>query len=468
MSFIGRFPETRKLRELYQTKESNLVVIYGRRRVGKSTLVEEFIRDKPSLSFEGLESVDTQAQLKQVMHDIVGQTRDQYLSSVQFESWASVFDYLTAYFARQENKTVLFMDELQWLAVNRTLLVSLIKKYWDKQWKNQNVMLILCGSVSSYMAKRVINSKALYGRINWELCLQPLLPNETFKLLDGKRGKQETFLYSLVLGGIPKYLQEIKKSKSFDQNINELFFTKNALFVEEYNRVFYSQFKEYRTYEAIANYLKDKPRSLDEIAKALKLSSGGSMTYYLDNLEKAAFITSYVPYDKGLNSKLKKYKLTDEYLRFYFKYIMPNLKLIKTNQKRNLFSQLIKPTWLPWLGFSFENFCLKYANELAEFMGFADMVTHWGPYFSQGSEGFQIDLLYKRIDNVITVCEIKFHSQPIGVTVIKEVERKCQLLKVSRGYTIEKAIISRYGTDESVKALEYFHYDIMVEDFFKD
>jgi uncharacterized protein len=206
--------------------------------------------------------------------------------------------------------------------------------------------------------------------------------------------------------------------------------------------------------------------TLDQVAKKLHMPSGGGIKFYLNNLENANFITHYIPYDKTTNSKLIKYKLTDEYLRFYFQYIAPYLKLIQQNSRHNLFSQIVKPKWESWLGFAFENYCLKHAYYLAEIMGFADVVLQWGPYFTSGDNAFQVDLIYTRQDNVITLCEIKYHAKPLDISIIKEVERKCQLLKIPKGYTLERALISRFGVDDTVTALAYFHHVISVEDLY--
>lgn len=468
MLFVGRESEFEELSRLYKTSDSKLIVLYGRRRVGKSTLVEKFIHNKNYLRFEGLENLRTAGQINQFIEDLGTQLNDPILKQTKLNSWLPLFDYLTRIFAEnKKNKYILFLDEFQWLAAGQTKLVSIIKKYWDIHWSKQNVMLILCGSVSSFMVKKVILSKALYGRINWELCLQPLNPIESFQLLDNKRNELEILLYSLILGGIPKYLREIDTRKSLDQNINKLFFTQNGIFTNEYQRIFYSQFKEHSNYELIVRKLRDKPLSLDQIAKHLKITSGGGIKFYLDNLEKALFITSYVPYDKNDNSKLKKYKLTDEYLRFYLKFVEPNLKLISYNRQRNLFQQVVKSSWHSWLGYAFENFCLKNAYYLAILMGFSDYVLQWGPYFHRGDDHFQIDLIYLRNDKVITLCEIKFHDKPISVSVVAEVERKCKLLELRRGYTLEKALISLYGPDQSLEELNYFDYCLQINDFFK-
>ena len=152
---------------------------------------------------------------------------------------------------------------------------------------------------------------------------------------------------------------------------------------------------------------------------------------------------------------------------FILKYVVPHLKLIKNNTSRNLFSTIIKPLWQPWLGFAFENFCMKNAQYLADLMGFGDQALQWGPLFHQGDTTFQIDLVYLRHDNVITVCEIKYHSKPIGTDIIPEMERKCALITVPRGFTLEKALISRFGADPSLQASQYFHHCISIDNFFQ-
>jgi hypothetical protein len=275
-------------------------------------------------------------------------------------------------------------------------------------------------------------------------------------------------MYLLTFGGIPKYLNEIDTRKSFDQNINTLLFTEGGFLVNDYQKVFYSQFKEYQTYEAIVRCLKSQPCTLEEIAHQLKMSSGGGVRSYLRNLEKASFVTSFIPYDKPSSSKLIKYKLTDPYLRFYFKYIEPHHKLITANRSRNLFTELVKPHWQPWLGYAFENYCVTHAMSLAKIMGFESHVIHFGPYFKRGDEGFQVDLIFVRNDRVITVCEIKFYDKPVPITVVHEMDKKCRLIAIPKGYTLEKALISRAGPEKALRELEYFHHYVEVSDLFKN
>jgi hypothetical protein len=204
---------------------------------------------------------------------------------------------------------------------------------------------------------------------------------------------------------------------------------------------------------------------LQEIGQKLSIPSGGGLKLYLDNLEKSQFISSYNPFDKD-QSRLKKYQLTDEFLRFFFKYVRSHLKIINSNTKRNLFSELVLPKWIPWTGLAFENFCLKNATFIAEKLGFSTQVANCGPYFKRGDKSFHIDLIYMRLDRTVTLCEIKYYDKELEPGIIAEVEKKCALLAIPRGYILERCLISRFGPSRSLKAAGYFHHCLEVDDFF--
>ena len=350
------------------------------------------------------------------------------------------------------------------MAAGRSKLVSLLKYFWDNQWKANNIMLILCGSIASFMVKKVIRSKALYGRITVNILLKGLGPGEAAHLFQKKKCKEEILKYILIFGGVPKYLEEVNMNQSFNQNINRLCFNKNGTMLTEIEKIFYNQFREVKTYLNIVMVLGTGMRTFGEISTKLKIATGGGLKQYIDNLENAEIIRSFVPFDRGAKSKLKKYVLTDEYLIFYFKYIKPNIQTIMDGISNRLFETLTKDSFNTWLGFAFERFCIKNAEFLADIMGFKDEVLLALPYYGKKDDRFQIDLLFKRADNVITVCECKYHKKAIGTKIIPEIERKCSLFKTPRGYTIEKALVSLYGPDESLKDARYFSHYITLDD----
>lgn len=465
--FVGRQKELTLLEDAYSSPKSELVVIYGRRRIGKSCLIHHFAQEKPRFfAFEAVEGETTQNQIHHFTTALRKYTGELLLDIINFKHWEQVFSYMTERLILPGNgnqKTIIFFDELQWMAAGRTKLVSLLKYYWDNHWKDKHVLLILCGSVASFMTRKVLKSNALYGRINLEILLKGLPADEAARLFRGKRSKEEILKYLMVFGGVPKYLEEIKLDRSFNQNMNLLCFSPHGPMVNEVERLFYSQFRETQTYRKIVELLKTGIFSLEEISRRVGFASGGGLKFYLQNLEQAEIIRSFIPFGKGSKSKFKKYALFDEFLYFYFKYMEPNQRLLAEGESDRLFETLTQESFHMWMGFAFERFCLRHSGLLAQRMGFRDEVLLATPHFGKGDQKFQVDLLYQRADRVITVCEIKHRNKPVTREIIPEMERKCRLLDIPAGYTVEKALISLYGPDESLKETAYFHHSLTLE-----
>lgn len=459
--FIGRGEELVLLQGYYDSQKSELVVLTGRRRVGKSTLISHFITGKTCYKFEGLEKEDTQGQINYFKSFLYLYLKDPLLNHVVFTAWNDVLRYLTNHLPPSREKIIIVFDEFQWMASGQGGLVSLIKSYWDNEWKKRNIMLILCGSIASFMFQKVIRSKALYGRISCELQVKGLKPADAVKMFRGKRSLDEALSYLLVFGGVPKYLEEIKLNRSFAQNVNALCFSKTGIMLEEYQKIFYSHFKRHRLYEKIVLFLKDKMLSLNELSQALKKASSGGLLRYLKQLEDAEFIRSEISFDQPLNTKFKKYRLFDEFLLFYFSYMLPNLRTIRESPSKQIFEMVSQNNWEAWQGYAFERHCLKHAHAFARIMGFEKEVMSVAPYFGRNDQKFQIDLLFKRADKVITVCEIKYRNAPIGPEIIVEVQRKCDLLVLPRGYTLERALISVHGATKTVMDSGYFHHCVV-------
>lgn len=466
--FVGRTHELQLLKDKYNTGKSELAVIYGRRRIGKSSLVEKFAEGKDAFfKFEGIEGENTKKQIASFVKTMGKYIDDSFLSKIDFDSWHTVFDYLTEKLVdkkKRKQKLVLFLDEVQWMAVRRSGLIGTIKYFWDNHWKKMNVMLILCGSIASFMVNRIIHSKALYGRITLEILLKGLPPDEAAKFFKNKRSKEEIQNYLLVLGGVPRYLEEIDLNRSFNQNINTLCFSKNGLMVDEIHKIFYSQFKEAETYLKIVSVLKSRLLTFKEISEKTGKQSGGNLKKALDLLINAELVDFYISMDKGWNTKFKKYRLGDEFLVFYFKYLEPNTRLIKAGGQTRLFEKVSADSLDVWLGFAFERFCLKHSGYLAGIMGFRDEMLLASPYFRRGEPGFQVDLVYKRTDRVIVICEIKYSNERISTKIIPEMEKKCDAIKIPRGYMLERALISLSGPDEALRNSCYFNHHVTVED----
>jgi len=463
----GRKLELGQLEAAYKKNKGSLVAIYGRRRIGKSYLVKHFGLEKEFWSFEGLESQGTQMQIKHFTRQMQIYTKDDFLSQTKFTNWTQVFKYMTDKINGSKKKIVIFFDEFQWMAANQSGLVSILKYYWDNRWLKSNVMIILCGSIASFMVEKVIKSKALYGRIDLELNIAELPPSDVVNFFSKNKSLHEVLLYNLVLGGVPKYYEILNLKESFDKNIQHLAFSKSGYLFNDYEKIFYSQFKEHQTYEKIIKFLSGGPKDLELISKHLKMPSGGGVKRYLKNLELARFIKVYSPIQKT-KTNVFKYKVIDEYLVFYFKYILPNRKQILDSTYQNTFSAKIKPSWASWLGIAFENFCLKYSSSIVAALKIQDVVEDIGPYFERKeNDGFQIDLLIKRTDKTWTICECKYHDKPVSVSVIKDMQEKIKRMKIPRGISVDPVLITVNGAEPSVEKLEYFSSILKIEDLYQ-
>lgn len=467
--FYGRAAELNALADLYHRPKGGLVVVYGRRRIGKSTLIKQFAKDKNALKFEGLEKQPTSAQIEHFSNELKNQLKENHLlQKANFEAWPELFDFLTEYMRglKSDKKVILVFDEFQWMAASQSKLVALLKFYWDRHWKDLNVMLILCGSIASFMVKKVIRSKALYGRVSLSLRVDKLLPRDA-KLMLRKRSESETLKYLMLLGGVPKYLEAIDQSKSFEQNIEKLLFSPNSFFFGEFEKIFYSHFREPGFYLKIVRALIDGPKSQSELAAILEAPSGGGMSEYLENLTMAGFIRIETPFLSHPQTKIRKFKIADEYLMFYAKFLQKNERLIQGGSGAVLFRSKILKSWDSWLGLSFESFCTANALILAEAMGFRDKVLNFGPMFARGVGGYQIDLLFERSDNIITLCEVKYHNKPVNTDIIPEVTKKAQTYKPPRGFSMEYALIAPMGATLALKKSAFFHHIVMEQDIFE-
>jgi uncharacterized protein len=469
---IGRERELKSLKEKYASKKSELVVIYGRRRVGKSYLIQQFIdtvKSKTSpvpLVFEGLENQRTTEQIKHFVSLLKNQFKDDLLQRAEFQNWHQLFDFLTSYFGAQQTKgkVIVAFDEFQWMAASQSKLVALIKYYWDNRWKQCNVMLILCGSIASFMVKKVMRSKALYGRFSLQLHVKKLLAHEVHQFFPKTKSLDEVLRFLLIFGGVPKYLEEIEMGKSFEQNLERLFFNENALFLEEFDKIFNVHFKEPRNYLNIVKALQKRTLNLDQIARHLKMKSSGGVKAYVENLELAEFVRSAYSYKKN-QIRYTKYKLADEFVCFYTAFVLPHKRIIAEGGGRSLFVNKIKNQLSIWLGFAFENYFLNNALYFADIMGFADKVESFGAYYGK-KEGVQIDLVYLRSDKTLSLCEMKCRTEIVSTEVIPEFEAKLKKFPRPKNYSIHKLLIAPNGASEALRKAEYFDQIVTSEDLF--
>ena len=364
------------------------------------------------------------------------------------------------------------LDEFQWMSNYRSDFISDFKMIWDQYLsKIEGVSIVFCGSIASFMLNKVMRSSALYGRIDLQLSLKEFCLYETRQLLQSK-GIDEVIDAHLFSGGVPKYLNLLNANDSIQSTIEKLAFTPSGYFVEEYDRIFVSHFGKNLDYQNIIESLSQHPYGLfrKQISEKAGVKLGGLLTEQLSNLEAAGFITSDTPYDKGYDSKLIKYFLTDAYLRFYFSFIKPNLKSISKGTSVNLYASLKQEgLYYNWLGRSFEYLCIQHATKIAELLKFDGIKFSYGPYFRApklNQVGVQVDLIFDRADHVMTICEMKYSQTKLSGSVIDEMEKKVNVMSALHPRkTIQKVLITNQDDTKAIMAKGYFYRVICVDEF---
>ena len=432
--FIGRESEKSILQTALDSGEAEFIAIYGRRRVGKTYLVREYIADKADLYIEFTGQNEAKFSQQLLNFKSVLEKHFEYDTPLPpLESWNEAFQTLAdaidlAIEIDSEDKIVIFLDELPWMATRRSGLLSALDYYWNTRFsKVTNLTLIVCGSAASWIIDNLIDAKGgLHNRVTQRIRLMPFTISETREYFEkhNYRFKMKSVLeIYMAIGGIPLYLKQIKKSLSTSKNIDNICFSANGLLSSEFERLFSSLFGESDIYELIVRALAKSKGGIsrDELILALGLSSGGGLNKKIKELEESGFISKVTPYNK--KTKHSTFRVIDPYVYFYLKWIdkTPNAVLNSKSPKYWL-EKSQTPSYKIWAGYAFENLCLSHPSEIKKALGLDGVSAEYGswsykpPQSSKNSKGAQIDLLFDRADNTITLCEVKFNDSSFSVT----------------------------------------------------
>lgn len=458
-NFIGRRAEIDKLLQVDQSYKSSIVILYGRRRVGKTTLLERTFGKRNLLKFEGIEGYNEAKQLENLKAQL-GIYLDDITEISNIKTLREWMILLSKHVSK--GKWTIYFEEVQWIANYKESFIAEIKYIWDNYFMhNPNLLLILCGSSASFMIRKVIHSKALYNRSQHEICLKEFTIGETKEFLKNKSDK-EVFDAYLTIGGIPEYLDKVREESSVFLGICKNSFTSGGFFAREYEKIFISSMSDNKYYRTIIELLSLKKfLNRKDLLKALKITSGGSLSAVLLDLETSGFIEKYRPINLPSTSTLVRYTIADNYLHFYFKFIKHLLDKIDNGDFDQRPTLAIKTdSYHKWLGFAFERWCRKNHTIIAKILGFSAVHYKSGVFFSKKTEekdpGYQIDLMFDRDDNVYTICEIKYLQSKVSTSVIKEFEQKLSLFDPKKSKTIHKVLICSEGADNALINSAYF------------
>jgi len=467
---IGRKTEIIRLTEYVNSGKAELVVVYGRRRVGKTFLIKRFFNEKFTFYLSGAENTSKKQQLfnfTAALNNCSGK------ENPVVEDWQSAFLQLEQYLRniKVKGRKIIFIDELPWLDNAKSGFLSAFEHFWNTFASSQKeIFLVICGSATSWIMNNIIKNRGgLHNRVTRQILLEPFTLNETEQFLKSKKIMLSRFQIAecyMILGGIPYYLEQLEKSLSLSQNIDNLFFKKNAPLRDEYSKLYSSLFKSPKKYLQIIEVLAKKRKGLtrDEIVKFSKISNGGGLTTMLEELELCGFISINTNFSTKKNRQL--YQLTDFYSLFYL-----NFEKNKRGTGSDYWSSLIDTgTHKAWTGYSFELLCQTHISQIKRALSIGGVVSYTSGWRSKNAKnGTQIDFLIDRNDNIINLFEIKYSTKEFVITKSYD-----ENLRNKRGVFIEETntkksvhvtMITIYG----IKHNEYWNNiqsEVLLDDLF--
>jgi len=473
--FIGRREELQELDALLNKKTASLVVVKGRRRVGKTRLLQEFVKKKKSIVLRGLapqEGTTEQDERDEFARQLSTATG---LPEVKVDDWTKLF--ILAAREVKSGRVILILDEISWMGSKDSKFVSKLKDAWDEYFKkNPKLILILCGSISTWIDENIVNNTGFYGRISWTLSLEQLPLPDANALLEAhgfKGSAYEKFKILSVTGGVPWYLEQMQGNYSADENIKRQCFTKGGVLVEEYDRIFKELFgKRDVLYKTIIKTLANSSLEYNEIAKNAEYKSSGRLSQYLEDLEKAGFVARDYSWSLkgGKQLAISQFRLSDNYLRFYLKTIASKRALIEKGRFKFVALSSF-PGWESIMGLQFENLVVNNREILLNKLNIrGEDILYDNPFLQRKTaltKGCQIDYMIQTKYKNLYACEVKFSRNPVNTNVIEDMREKINRLALPRGLAVLPILIHVNGVAESVTAKDYFYSVIDFGDLLK-
>jgi len=417
--FFGRSNEINKLNEMYNSDNFELAIIYGRRRVGKTTLIREFIKEKKSIFFAASEST-AEVNLASLSRAIGGKN-----DSPIYQDYESAF---SALFEMANDERIIFViDEYPYLAESNKAISSLLQIAIDHNRDTSKIMIILCGSSMSFMENQVLGYKSpLYGRRTAQFKILPFDFFESLSFLNSFSVVDKAVLYG-VTGGIPEYLNKIKHDKSVRENIIDLFLTPSGHFFEEPSNLMKQELREPSTYNAIIEAIASGASRLNEIATKSKLESN-KCAKYLASLISLGLVRKEYPYGET-TSKRSIYRLEDNMFRFWYRFVFTNESAIIVGMGDAVYDNEVEPQLNAYMGLIFEDICKQWFFEQAKKNAlpfFIGSIGRWWGTDSKTRQQVEIDIMAAKKDNAI-FAECKWKNADVDIDVLHELRRKSEL-----------------------------------------
>lgn len=448
--FIGREYEIRQLEKYRDSKESEFVIVYGRRRVGKTFLIKEFFDDTYDFKVTGLYKKDKKTQLKNfylALLEYGAQTKK--IPNDWLEAFAELKKLLKG--IKEDRKKIIFIDELPWLDTPKSEFLAAFESFWNGWGAQQNdIMLVVCGSATTWITNKILSDKGgLFNRAARRLYLMPFTLHETEQYLRSRGiqwSRYDIVECYMIMGGIPYYLKLIDNDESYLSNIDSIFFKRNGSLWDEFDHLYETLFGSAKGYMKIIEALSNKKSGLTrkEIIREAKIEDNGLLTEMLKNLKDSQFIRAYNTF--GYGEKNVVYQLADYFTLFYLRFMKG-----KQNPDEHFWTHFLdNPAKSSWAGQTFEQVCKDHISQIKKAIGISALLTDISSWYGESDNGkAQIDLVIDRRDRSINICEIKFSVSEFVIDKDYEMRLR-QKLDVFRAVTksrkaLQLIMITTYG-----------------------
>lgn len=474
---IGRKKEQEELQRLYASKESKLVAVYGRRRVGKTYLVRETFNNNFAFYHTGLSPLELEGDnLLHAQLEAFTNSLRRYGKNVrrQPKTWIAAFELLIELINEKskDERQLIFIDEMPWMDTPKSGFITAFEHFWNGWASGQHqVMLVVCGSAASWIMDNMINSSGgLYDRVDTEISLAPFTLCETEQMLELKGvelSRYDIMEVYMAVGGIPYYLNQLKPGLSASEQIDNLFFAKNAKLGNEYERLFNSTFANPDQIESVIRYLSGRHGgySRGEISEKIKLQ-GKALTKLLNSMEASNFIEKYQPF--GNTSRQMKYRLKDHFCWFWLCQVGGY-----SRSEHYWRDHCDSSATRAWRGVAFEELCISHILQLKEGLGIADVSTEASAWIVPATEehrGGQIDLILSRKDNMVHMCEMKCYADEYQVDKDEDLKLRHRLTlvreHVKKTASVQPTLVTTYGLRQG-KYSGIFKRTVILDDLFR-
>lgn len=472
---IGREREVKLLNDVFNSNKAEFVAVYGRRRIGKTFLIDKVYGGKYDFYMTGVYEGSRKEQLTNFAHQL------QQFSNTKVkrpDDWMSAFFLLQSFLESKllQERILIFIDELPWLDTHKSRFLKAFELFWN-EWasKHDNIKMVVCGSATTWMTNKLLGDKGgLHNRVTQSIYLRPFNIAETEEFLKTRGlsiGRMQVAEAYMALGGTPYYLDKLRKSESIAQNIDRLFFSEDAPLRTEYGFLFKSLFKESSLYKRVVECLSKKQKGMTrlEIMEDIKCDDSGYLSDVLSDLCNCDFIRKYK--SLGKQERYALYQLTDLYTLFYLRFVK------QYNGGDEHYWSKRQQDIASWEGYAFEQLCLHHIPQIKSKLGISGVLTNvcslsWQEFIDKDGvkhKGGQIDLILDRGDKTINLCEIKFKNGKFSISAdyaqrMKERKEDFRALTNTKK-SIHLTMITANGLEQN-EGWQIIQSEIILDDLF--